>query len=149
MHKIISWVIFIMLKGLEPYSDPNLRIVIQIEKKRSPLTNALFCLGSEASARHCPRLWVCAQNTQLSLLVLAGGGMERYLWRELRLVVCDEVNWTRALYTLRHTLWPEGKFLKSSRKKVSEAELEQLKRKAADAFKKFLPSKPQFFGSCL
>lgn len=104
------------------------------------LANVLFSLGSEASARPCPRLWACAQNTQLSLLVLAGGGAERYLWRELKLVLCEEVNWIRALYSLRHTLWPGGVFIKSIKKTPSEAELEQLKRKAADAFKKFLPS---------
>lgn len=141
MHQFISWVMFIVQKGLAPYSEQNLRILMHIEKKQSPLTNALFCLGSEASARHCPHLWVCAQNTQLCLLVLAGGGVERFLWRELKVVVCDEVSWTRALYTLRHTLWPGGTFISSSKRKVSEAELEQLKRKAADAFKKFLPSK--------
>lgn len=141
MHQLITWVIFIVQKGLEPYSERNLRVLMQVERNRFPLTNALFCLGSEASTRHCPRLWACAQNTQLSLLVLAGGGVERYLWRELKLVVCDEVNWTRALYTLRHTLWPGGKFKRSPRRKVSEKELEQLKRKAADSFKKFLPSK--------
>lgn len=139
-HQFISWLIFIIQKGIAPTSKPNVLVLMRTEGRRSPLADALFSLGSEASARHCPRLWACARDTQLALLVLAGGGMERYLWRELRLLVCDEVNWTRALYSLRHTLWPGGKFLKGHRSKPSEVELEQLKRKAADAFKKFLPS---------
>lgn len=139
-HRFISWVIFIVQKSLEPFSKESALALIAVERQRSPLTNVLFSLGSEASARPCPRLWACAQNTQLSLLVLAGGGVERYLWKELKLVLCDEVNWVRALYSLRHTLWPGGVFIKSNKRKHSEAELEQLKRKAADAFKKFLPS---------
>lgn len=140
-HRFISWLILIIQKGLEPHIQHKLRAMVKAERKHSPLSNALLSLGSEASSRHCPHLWACAQNTQLALLVLAGGGMERFLWRELKLVVCDEVNWTRALYSLRHTLWPGGHFIKSPRRKLNEAELEQLKRKAADAFKKFLPSK--------
>lgn len=140
MHRFITWVVFVLQKGLEPFSKESTFALIAVERQRSPLTNALFSLGSEASARPCPRLWACAQNTQLSLLALAGGGVERFLWRELKLVVCDEVNWTRALYSLRHTLWPGGVFIKSNKSKPSEAELEQLKRRAADAFKKFLPS---------
>lgn len=139
-HRFITWVIFIIQKGLEPFSKESALALMAVEQQRSPLANVLFSLGSEASARPCPRLWACAQNTQLSLLVLAGGGAERYLWRELKLVLCEEVNWIRALYSLRHTLWPGGVFIKSIKKTPSEAELEQLKRKAADAFKKFLPS---------
>lgn len=140
MHRFITWVVFILQKGLEPFSKESTFALMAVERQRSPLTNALFSLGSEASARPCPQLWACAQNTQLSLLVLAGGGVERFLWRELKLVVCDEVNWTRALYSLRQTLWPGGVLFKSNKGRPSEAELEQLKRKAADAFKKFLPS---------
>lgn len=146
-HRAITWVIFIIQKGVEPFSKPNIHALIEAERRNSPLTNALFSLGSEASARNCPRLWACSQNTQLALLVLAGGGIERFLWRELKLVVSDEMNWSRALYTLRHTLWPGGTLLKSSKRKLSEAELEQLKRKAADAFKKFLPSKRRITGN--
>ena len=141
LHHFITWVIYIVQQGMEPYSKQNSLVLLAGERKCSPLTNALFCLGSEVSTRHCPQLWACSQNTQLSLLVLVGGGMERFLWRELRSVVCDEVKWTRALYNLRHTLWPGGKLLKDSRKKLMEAEVEQLKRKAADSLKKFLPSK--------
>ena len=69
--------------------------------------------------------------------------MERFLWRELKLVVFDEVNWTRALYNLRHTLWPQGILIDGATRKRSEAEIDQLKRKAADAFKNFLPSKSE------
>ena len=144
-HHFITWLILIIQKGIEPRSKLNVHALIKAEKVRSPLTNALFCLGSEASMRHCPQLWACSQDTQLSLLVLVGGGMERYLWKELELVVCNEVNWTRALYSLRHTLWPGGVFIKTNKKKHTEEELEQLKRKAADSFKKFLPSEcPKF-----
>ena len=139
-HRFITWVVFVLQKGLEPFSKESTFALMAVERQRSPLTNALFCLGSEASSRPCPQLWVCTQNTQLSLLVLAGGGVERFLWRELKLLLHDEVNWTRALYSLRHTLWPEGVFMKSKRTRPSEAELELLKRRAADAFKKFLPS---------
>ena len=139
-HRFISWLVFIIQKGVEPYSKPHLQTLVKVERNRSPLTNAVFCLGSEASVRHCPRLWACSQNTQVALLVLAGGGVERFLWRELKLVVYSEVNWTRALYSLRHTLWPNGTFRESSHRKYSEAEMEELKRKAANAFKKFLPS---------
>ncbi len=139
-HRFLSWLVFIIQKGVEPYYKPNLLVLVKVEREHSPLSNAVFCLGSEASARHCPRLWACSQNTQLALLVLAGGGVERFLWRELKLVVYDEVNWTRALYSLRHNLWPGGTFMKSSKRNRSEAEMEQLKRGAADAFKKFLPS---------
>jgi hypothetical protein len=139
-HQFISWLVFILQKGFEPFSKESTLALMAVERHRSPLTNALFSLGSEVSARPCPQLWACAQNTQLALMVLAGGGVERFLWRELKLVMCEEVSWTRALYSLRHTLWPGGVFVKSNKKKLSEAELEQLKRKAADAFKKFLPS---------
>lgn len=140
MHRFITWVIFILLKGLEPFSKKSTFALMAVERQRSPLTNALFCLGSEVSSRPCPHLWACAQNTQLSLLVLVGGGVERFLWRELRVLLHDEVNWTRALYSLRHTLWPGGVFMKSKKTRPTEEELEQLKRRAANAFKKFLPS---------
>ena len=140
-HWIVSWIVFIVHRGMEPLSQKDALGLLKEEQEKAPFTNALFCLGSEVSRRHCPRLWACEQDTQLALLVLAGGGMERFLWRELRLVVYDEVNWTRSLYVLRHTLWPGGTFMKNSNKKPTEAEVEVLKRKAADSFKKFLPSK--------
>lgn len=157
-HWVVSWIVFIIHRGLEPLSKKDALSLIKVEQQRSPLTNALFCLGSKASERHCPQLWACGQNTQLALLVLAGGGVERFLWRELKMVVYDEVNWTRSLYVLRHTLWPGGNLLKTPNKKLSEVQVEMLKRKAADSFKKFLPSElllllllllPLFFCLCV
>lgn len=140
-YRFFSWLVFIIQKGVEPYSKSHIMELVKLEKARSPLTNALFCLGSEASVRNCPRLWVCSQNTQLALLVLAGGGMERFLWFELKRMVYCEENWTRALFSLRHTLWPEGNLRKSLKKKTTEQELDELKKKAAASFIKFLPSK--------
>lgn len=140
MHRLIVWLVSIVVKGMEPVSKDTVHALIKLERRHAPLSNVLFSMGSEASVRACPQLWACSQNTQLSLLVLAGGGVERFLWRELKLVLCDEVSWMRALYSLRHTLWPGGVFIEAKKRKLSEEELEQLKIKAADAFKKFLPS---------
>ena len=142
----LSWIVFIIHRGFEPLTKKDALALIAVEQKRSPLTNVLFCLGSKASERHCPQLWACGQDTQLAFLVLAGGGVERFLWRELTTVVDEEMNWVRSLYVLRHTLWPGGILLKTSNKKSNEAELDLIRRKAADSFKKFLPSK-YFFPS--
>ncbi len=141
IHWLVSWMVFIIHRGMEPLSKSDSLSLLKEQQRKAPFTNALFCLGSEASKRHCARLWACERDTQLALLVLSGAGLERFLWRELRVVMYDDTNWMRSLYVLRHTLWPGGKFIKSSNRKFTESEVDLLKRKAADSFKKFLPSK--------
>ena len=145
IYWVVSWIVLVIHRGMEPLTKKSALISIKVEQKRSPLTNVLFCLGSKVSERHCPQLWACGQETQLALLVLMGGGMERFMWRELRLVTHDEENWARSLYILRHTLWPGGVFMKKPDTKPTEAELEMLKRKAADSFKMFLPGESFLF----
>jgi len=105
-----------------------------------PLSNVLLSLGSEVSKKNCPQLWACNEGTQIAILSLFGGGMERFLWKELHEVVYSDENWTRALYHLRHTLWPGGKLMSSTREKQSEEKRAALKKKAAESFKKFLPN---------
>ncbi len=135
-HKFITWTAFIIQQGIAP--KRNSHALIKAKEKCSPLANTLFGLGSEASIRHCPELWACCQDTQLALLVLAGGGVEKFLWKELEELIFEETNWLRCLYSLRHTLWPEGVLSKfPGREKDIDGEA---KKKARDAIKKFLPS---------
>lgn len=133
-------VIHIIMKGLSPLSSATTIGLAQEQKEKVPLANALLVLGSEVSRKHCQELWVCGENTQLAVLILVGGGMERFLWKELKEVVYCEQNWARALYHLRHTLWPEGKLMEGSKKKLSDQERTELKKNAAEAIKIFLPS---------
>lgn len=139
--KLVSLVIYIVRRGLEPITQQSTLTIAKEQEKRVPLTNTLFSLGTEASSKHCSELWACGEDTQLSLLVLVGGASERYLWKELKDVVHTEENWSRALFNLKHTLFPDGQVRKSSKGKPSEEERRKLKRDAADAIKKFLPSK--------
>ncbi len=130
----------IIQKGLSPLTHSTTISLAQEQKQKVPLSNALLVLGSEVSKKHCREVWACGENTQLAVLVLVGGGMERFLWKELKEVVYSEQNWARALYHLRHTLWPRGKLMESSKKNLSEQERTELKNQAADAIKMFLPS---------
>ncbi len=109
--------------------------------QRIPLSNAILALASEVSRRHCSELWACHANIQLSLLVLVGGGMERYLWKELKELLYSSENWSRGLYHLRHTLWPQGIFMSGSSSSPTEAQKKEAQREAAAAIKQFLPSK--------
>ena len=138
--EIFSFLIYIIRQSMNPLS-PQAFIKLAKEREQSmPLSNVLLSLGSEASKKNCPQLWACNEGTQIAILSLVGGGMERFLWKELHEVVYSDENWTRALYHLRHTLWPGGKLKTSMRDEQSEEKRTDLKKKAAESFKKFLPS---------
>lgn len=137
----ISRVCYIIKRGVDPITQYSTFTLVKEQEKRVPLTNALFSLGSEVSSKHCPELWVCSEHTQLALLVVVGGVSERYIWKELKEVMYAEENWARALFHLRHTLWPDGEIMKKLNQKLSEKERNEKKQAAAEAIKKFLPSK--------
>lgn len=138
---LASLVRYIVRRGLDPITQHSTLTIAKEQERRIPLTNALLSLGTEASSKHCPELWACSEDTQLALLVAVGGASERYLWKELKEVVYAEENWARALYHLRHTLWPGGEIRKASKRVLSEKERLKMKQEAADAIKEFLPSK--------
>lgn len=133
----VVYVVGVALTGITPEASAEL---MRRQAKVVPLTNALFSLGTEVSRLHCPELWVTGGDTQLAVSVMVGGGIERFLWKELHELVYSEENWARALYHLRHTLWPGGTLDKSRRRKRTDEEREERKQEAAKAFKKFLPS---------
>ena len=137
--RLASLVVYIVKRGLDPITKHSTLTVVKEQERRAPFTNALFSLGAEASSKHCPELWACSENVQLALLVMVGGASERYLWKELKEVVYTEDNWARALYHLRHTLWPGGEVMKPSDHVRSEEERQKMKREAAEAIKNFLP----------
>ena len=139
--RLASLVSYIVRRGRDPITQHSTLTIAREQEKRVPLTSALLSLGTEASSKHCPELWACSEDIQLALLVMVGGASERYLWKELKEVVYTEENWARALYHLRHTLWPGGEVMKGSKSTVSEKERLKMKQKAAEAIKKFLPSK--------
>ena len=130
---------YIVKQGSNPFSPKTPTELKREQEEVTPLSNALVSLGTEAAKIHCPQLWVTGEYTQLAVMALVGGAMERFLWKELHEVVYCEESWARALYHLRHTLWPAGKLDKTLRKQRSEEERAQLKKEAAEAFKKFLP----------
>ena len=138
---LASLVSYIVRRGLDPITQYSTLTIAKEQEMRVPLTNTLFSLGTEASRTHCPELWACSEDIQLALLVMVGGASERYLWKELKEVVYAEENWARALYHLRHTLWPGGEIMKGSKRTLSEKERLKMKQEAAEAIKKFLPSK--------
>lgn len=138
---LISRALYIIKRGLDPITQNSTFTLVKEQEKRVPLTNALFSLGSEVSSKHCPELWACNEPTQLALLVVVGGASERYIWKELKEVMYVEENWARALFHLRHTLWPDGEVMKKSMQKLSEKERNEKKQAAAEAIKEFLPSK--------
>ena len=146
----IDWffcnIYYIVRKGLEPITRFSTLTVVKEQERRVPLSNALFSLGTEVSKKHCPELWVCSEDIQLSLLVVVGGASERFIWKELKEVVYAEENWARALYHLRRTLWPNGQLMKRSRVKLDEMERTKVKEKAAEAIRMFLPGKKNVRG---
>ena len=146
--RLASLVSYIVRRGLDPIAQHTTLIIAKEQEKRVPLTNALLSLGTEVSSKHCPELWACSEDIQLALLVVVGGASERYLWKELKEVVYAEENWARALYHLRHTLWPGGEVMKASKRVLSEKERLKKKQEAAEAIKKFLPSKLDDLVSC-
>ena len=126
----------------QTFTRSSLLALTKKQQTDSPLGDVLLSLGTEASKNHCEELWVTDKATQLAVLSLFGGAIDHYLLQELHIVVEKEQNWARALYNLRHTLWVEGskELDRSPREKLTEGEREERKKKAADAFKKFLPS---------
>lgn len=134
---IFFFIVQMVKQSLNPLTPQTSLKLAKEQKQRTPLSNVLLSLASEASKKHCPHLWACSDSSQIAILSLAGGGMERFLWKELYSVIYSEENWARALYHFRHTLWPEGKLMTSIGTKPNGKEM---KRKAAEAFKKFLPS---------
>ena len=134
---IFFFIVKMVRQSLKPLTPETYLKLAKEQKHRTPLSNVLLSLASEASKKHCPQLWACSDSSQTAILSLAGGGMERFLWKELYSVVYNEENWARALYHLRHTLWPVGKLKTSIGTKPNKKEM---KRKAAEAFRKFLPS---------
>ena len=143
--RLASLISYIVRRGLDPITQHSTLTVAREQVKRVPLTNALLSLGTEASSKHCPELWACSEDIQLALLVMVGGASERYLWKELKEVLYADENWARALYHLRHTLWPGGEVMKASNHVPSEKERIKMKQEAAEAIKKFLPSKKWMF----
>ncbi len=129
-----------VLQGASPVTNEVSSSLAEEHAKRIPLSNAILALASEASRRHCPELWACHANAQLALLVLVGGGMERYMWKELKVLLNANENWCRGLYHLRHTLWPRGKFRSSSSSSPTETQRKEARREAAGIIKQFLPS---------
>ena len=134
-----------------PIMHDNLETLTNTQKTDNPLSDVLLSLGTEASQDHCKELWVTDCSTQLAVLTLLGGALDRFLKQELRIVVEKEENWVRALYRLRHTLWVEGarQLDHTPREKLTEFEREERKKGAVNAFKKFLPSKCDCEGQVL
>ena len=56
-------------------------------------------------------------------------------------MVYDEERWARAMFNLRHLLWPGGKLNAATRPPVSGEERLKLREEAVREIKKFLPSK--------
>ncbi len=143
LSKLQHFVAYIVYTIGLALAGTTLQTTVKLTKQQAkviPLTNALFSLGTEVSRLHCPGLWATGGHTQLALMTLVGGGVERFLWKELREVVYCEESWARALYHLRLTLWPGGKLETSPRRQRTKEERKENMRAAATAFKKFLPS---------
>ena len=124
------------------FTQRTLTSLTRSQQQRNPLGDVLLALGTEASRRHCPELWVTDRSTQTAVLTLVGGAIDRFLSTELREVVMKEESWMRALYKLRHTLWVEGgrELDRTPRETLTEGEREERKKEAIAAFRKFLPS---------
>ena len=138
-YQLVTYIVYVVGLVLVRNSSQSAQRLRQ-QADLVPLTDTLFSLGSEVSKSECSELWTTAQDTQLAIMVMAGTGIERFLWKELHEVVYNEESWARGLYHLRHTLWPGGKLGVSPRRRRSEKEREEEKRRAVEAFKKFLPS---------
>ena len=81
--KLVLQALYVVQEALKPLTRNSSLSVVKELEHRVALSNALLALGSEASERHCHELWACDVNVQLAILVLVGGGMERFLWKEL------------------------------------------------------------------
>ena len=125
-----------------PFTPHTLETLHKQQHSEHPISDTLLSLGTEASKRHCRDLWATDKSTQIAILTLLGGAIDRFLMKELHMVAEKEQNWMRALYNLRHTLWVEGlkQLDRSPKEKLTEGEREDRKRQAVEAFKKFLPS---------
>lgn len=127
----------------QPFTPHTLETLHKQQRSDHPFTDTLLSLGTEASKRHCRELWATDKSTQMAIMTLLGGAIDRFLMKELHMVAEKEQNWMRALYNLRHTLWVEGskELDRSPKEKLTEGEREDRKRQAVEALKKFLPSK--------
>ena len=141
ISRYVAMVITFLRLCSQPITPETLDTLTSAQQERDPLSNVLLSLGTEASKTHCKELWVTSHSTQLAVLTLLGGAIDRFLLHELYLVTEKEENWVRALYHLRHTLWVDGakELVRSPREKLTEEEREERKRKAVESFKKFLP----------
>lgn len=140
LKQLVTFVVFMVREGFPLTRPQTSSELLRRLQKTAPMTNALLSLAKEASKRNCPQLWATNEATQIAVLTLVGGGTERFLRKELNELLYDEETWCRGLYHLRHTLWPGGVFDRSPRRQKSEEEKAELKRQAAEAFKKFLPN---------
>lgn len=125
-----------------PLTHHTLETLTKTQRSDNPLSDILLSLGAEVSTRHLKEVWVMDKSSQLAILTLFGGAIDRYLMQELHTVLEKEQNWMRALYHLRHTLWVGGskELDRSSKEKLTDKEREDRKKEAINAFKKFLPS---------
>ena len=139
LMQLVSFILYIIREGFQPTRPQTSSELLQKLQRAAPIANALLSLGKEASKRNCPQLWATNETTQIAILTLVGGGAERFLQKEIHELAYNEQNWCRALYHLRHTLWPRGNFDRSPRKQKSEEKKAELKSQAAEAFKQFLP----------
>lgn len=141
-HYIIAAVAIVRQCSV-PVTRDNLEMLSNSQRVDNPLSDILLSLGTEASQSHCKELWVTDGSTQLAVLTLLGGAMDRFLKQELRIVIEKEENWVRMLYRLRHTLWIGGarELDRTPRERLTDSEREERKRGCVKAFKKFLPSK--------
>uniref|UniRef100_A0A1X7V9E2 PX domain-containing protein n=1 Tax=Amphimedon queenslandica TaxID=400682 RepID=A0A1X7V9E2_AMPQE len=107
----------------------------------SPLMNSLLSLANEATRTTSPELWITSEGTQLGILGICGDTLDSYLMNELLEVVSDETRWARALYNLRHLLWPNGGELSlSSTPPLTDTQKRQQRQEAVDEIKNFLPN---------
>lgn len=107
----------------------------------SPLMNSLLSLANEATRTTSPELWITSEGTQLGLLGTCGDTLDSYLMNELLEVVSDETRWARALYNLRHLLWPNGGELSlSPTPPLTDTQKRQQRQEAVDEIKSFLPN---------
>ena len=140
LQKLFSTLLYVVREGLRPVTMETTHRLAVEQAEAFPLTSALLCLATEATAHHNPRLWLNNESTQLALL-LAAPATEKFLSTQLTQIVYCEENWVRVLFHLRHTLWPggEGGGEGNSAKQTTA----ELKEKAVAAVKKFLPGVPR------
>ena len=139
LSQLLSFSKFVFKYGYPSLLQTNMQELYRERRRSTPLANALLSLMVEGTKVQCPEFWANARGSQLAVLTLTGGAMDQFLWKELDEVVYCEENWTRALYHLRHTLWPNGALDSSPRKRRSEQERVKDMEKAIESFKRFLP----------